>query len=487
MSNIYSMLNRQLNLADMRCLNEITSKDKLKTAEYRGYLFGFTVRTWAKRFPGINPKYVYCTRQHALPSELYYYDPDRYICFALRIYNGDVIELGGKPYAETLLEEIEAKRRLSEQKSYLKLLLPVASEQSGNIAMEVLRLMLEREDPNPELYEAAISTYTLCDCGAQVLGETAIRRLAQCKSDAQRAATAAALADFPEEFIVYRGEGSESTPHEKACSWTTDEGRAYFFAGWRSDKGCRVYRGTIRKEDVIEFVNDRGESEIITVPGAVKNARSTETFSLDMFLDLIGPQGLAKGYVFPDSSAPTAIRDNIREIYRRPESVTDHDWHHPLRVALLASFLFRCCVLIPAYEQGDRKKFQNACRIYKRLLLAAGYHDSGRTDNLPGEDHGRSGYERFCAAHGEDRTVELLTVYHCRNDEDTRSFWEENCKGPDSSLIWKAFETLKDADALDRVRFGFSSEDSLDVSTLHLSESKQLIPAAMALVKANLD
>ncbi len=64
---------------------------------------------------------------------------------------------------------------------------------------------------------------------------------------------------------------------------------------------------------------------------------------------------------------------------------------------------------------------------------------------------------------------------------------EENCKDPDSSLIWKAFETLKDADALDRVRFGFSSENSLNVNTLHLSESKQLIPAAMALVKANLD
>ena len=57
-----------------------------------------------------------------------------------------------------------------------------------------------------------------------------LAKLELCKTDEQKETTAEKLKDMPDVIRVYRGCGSESTPYQNACSWTTDEDVAYFFA-----------------------------------------------------------------------------------------------------------------------------------------------------------------------------------------------------------------------------------------------------------------
>ena len=478
MENIFSRLNKQQSLSSMRCLADIVSDKKRKESESKGYFFGYTAKSWSKLFHGINPRYVYCTKADALPSELYYLDKERYICFPMQIYNGQILDLTNS-YQDTLRKMIQEKRAQYDARDYLRLLGPITSEQTGNIAMGVLRLMLENEEPNPSLYKAAIDTYSFCDCGAQELGVDALERLFLCKSDEQKAKTAAALANYPEKITVYRGEGSESTPYTEAYTWTTYIDTAYFFAGRRSSTGCKLCEGTVLREDVLEYIADRNETEIIVAPDKVSNVHVLPLFGLDEMLALTKPTMFDRKRQFPSISFPANILSDTKALYETIH-VEDHSVDHPLRVALLASFLYRCEVLMPLLDKSNAS-YQDALPTYEALIAAAEYHDSGRWDNAPNDTHGAAGYARYQQDHGNNEVVNFLCTFHCKADEDARAYWQAHFDGEDKELVWTAFEIMKDADALDRVRFGRHCEDYLKVSFLHSDTSRKLVPAAMQL------
>ncbi len=83
-----------------------------------------------------------------------------------------------------------------------------------------------------------------------------------------------ALAAMPDEITVYRGY-TPAVRNLRGWSWTTWRDKAKWFAQ-RFDTICgkgRVARGTVRKEDVIAFLNRRGESEILVDPQKVKVSR----------------------------------------------------------------------------------------------------------------------------------------------------------------------------------------------------------------------
>jgi len=62
-----------------------------------------------------------------------------------------------------------------------------------------------------------------------------------------------------ETIIVYRG--CKNLRQAKSISWTTDKNTAEFFAN-RFTKG-KVYQATISKDNIIAYINDRNEHEII--------------------------------------------------------------------------------------------------------------------------------------------------------------------------------------------------------------------------------
>ena len=488
-SAIYREINQQNTLDTMIPLSDIVDEKKKKEYEEQGYMAGYTAEAWSKEFPHIDPKFVLCPRTVLFPASLVYYDPEHFICFDMHIYAGGMMlppthGKEEKTFADMLDDRIGAGMKDYENKEYRKLLMPMASEESGNIAIHILRNMLEREEPSPELYRAFLSIYTLCNCGAHLLGTTALERLRECKSEEQKEETNKSLSQFEgDSLTVYRGEASESTPHQEACSWTTDINKAYFFASWRSAEESRVLTGKVSKADVIDYIDDRNEHEVLVVPGTVKRVRQQRCAEWDMVQKVVAAEMFDKSHKFPKESLIRNIMSELNDVYGDTD-VADHDKTHSLRVAILANYMFRMDVLLEA--EDSKAKFQAACQVLADLSRAIVYHDAGRDDNTPNAEHGAVGYERFKKAHGENPTVRFLTTYHCRQDEEARAYWEKNFTGKNAETVWKAFCILKDADALDRVRFGNLSGDYVDVSMLRSDTAKTLLPVAHQLVDAKI-
>ena len=183
------------------------------------------------------------------------------------------------------------------------------------------------------------------------------------------------------------------------------------------------------------------------------------------------------------------ILSYVQEAYMgRLDKEGDHDEAHSVRVALLSCFLFRVGV-IPRIDSKDADKKKEACKVYKQLLRAAAWHDMGRDDDLSRDgEHGAASYELWRKDSGkDDKVMEFLMTYHCRSDEEAQAYFRKKLSSrKGSDLIWKAYTILKDADALERCRFGSMSDDFVDVKYLRNDEAKLLLPVAMLLVDAKL-
>lgn len=302
----------------------------------------------------------------------------------------------------------------------------------------------------------------------------------------QKAETERKLRQFPGDTVtVYRGQASQSTPYQQACSWTTDINKAYFFASWRSAEDSRILTGTVRKDRILDYITDRNEKEILVLPGSVEKVRSRQCASWEIFQKVAAADMFSRSYTFPEESLARNIMAELDRVYAEA-GADDHDKNHSLRVALLANYIYRVDILLPLTHRS-KEGFKRAGGILVELSTAIIYHDTGRKDNTANTEHGAAGYEKYRLDHGENNIIRFLTTYHCRPDKAARAFWKrEFAKDTDADCIWKAFCILKDADALDRVRFGNLSRDYLDVNTLRTETAKSLVPVAHQLFGARI-
>lgn len=489
-AEIMRKLNQQNTLDNMLPLTAFSDAAKAEELGKQGYNPGYTLEGWRDAFPDIDPEHVLCPKMVLFPPSLIYYDPEHYICFDTHIYGGAMpIQQGAGgqiDFGRMLRERIADGMKDYKERNYASLLFPMTSEECGGIAIRILREMLEREEPSPALYKAFLSVYTLCNCGAHLLGEKALGRMVMCKSKKQKAETERKLRQFPGDTVtVYRGQASQSTPYQQACSWTTDINKAYFFASWRSAEDSRILTGTVRKDRILDYITDRNEKEILVLPGSVEKVRSRQCASWEMFQKVAAADMFSRSYTFPEESLARSIMAELDRVYAEA-GADDHDRNHSLRVALLANYIYRVDVLLPLTHRS-KEGFKRAGGILAELSTAIIYHDAGRKDNTANTEHGAAGYEKYRQDHGENNVIRFLTTYHCRPDKAARAFWQrEFAKDADADYIWKAFCILKDADALDRVRFGNLSRDYLDVNTLRTETAKSLVPVAHQLYGARI-
>lgn len=116
----------------------------------------------------------------------------------------------------------------------------------------------------------------------------------------------------------------------------------------------------------------------------------------------------------------------------------------------------------------------------KRLLtLACCYHDIGRDNDWTDDEHGKKSADKFLKLNlnnkhhisGDELELVLdLIVFHSLDDD----LWSRD---GDARLM---YQILKDADALDRLRF-----NDLDTKYLRLPESKDMIDLEFSLLKAD--
>lgn len=281
-----------------------------------------------------------------------------------------------------------------------------------------------------------------------------------------------------ETITVYRGEGSGSTPHYEAMSWTTSLTVAGFFATRiRSDLNSIAYRATVKKLDILDFDDSRNEKEVLLFPDALIDVQKMPmTLLIDEWNQLIEEGYMEEYHLYKN----TFIKD---EHYKHPNGI--HGVGHVKRVLFHAITLSRALGLSGA----DRAILANA----------AVYHDIGRKHDghctMHGEwswnqyvktiqnemslfsvncvvkrQEGEEGYDLNLLTKEEAQIVQFLVEYHCRDDEEgERALRKMHLHSKARERYWRLFLIFKDCDGLDRVRLPLNE---LDVKYFRTEEAK---------------
>lgn len=149
-----------------------------------------------------------------------------------------------------------------------------------------------------------------------------------------------------------------------------------------------------------------------------------------------------------------------------------HGIDHSLRVLMLVTFIV--------------DELSLAAEDLEILYKAATFHDAGRVNGLSDPLHGELGAKWYRERYGEDKEVEFLIKYHSLDDEVAKNDLKRlniNKK----ARLWILYEVLKDADALDRVRFKYYGKGALDEKFLRLEYSKKLVGVSYKLLASDLE
>ncbi len=436
--------NGSASLKDLYPLKKVkTETDKANLAS-QGYAPGFTIDEWPY---ALTKEHIFYSKQ--LFPNTYYYDPDNAaipIALCLNIFCQDRMPIidDENEFCEYILNFAESLKNpnIDKVRSYLL-------AQDDGFRSELLAEYIRRSDPSPELYSLFIDYYTVTDYGAGAYEVSLLQKVFSGRSEEQIAEIAEVLADYPDVVSIYRGEAEGSTPYHKAFSWTVDINTAFFFACRHGDHDhARIFRAKVRKTDIMAAFLDRGEKEVIVLPGAPFEVSKEK---------LIGPSVInqfryLKEYHEGREMITELYRSNLHEIY-------DHDKRHSARVLFLAYMII---------QTG---KIRLSEVELEQLRMAIVYHDIGRTNDAEDISHGVASRKVF-EKHFSNPTVDFLIQYHCIDDKVA----DVHLTNSRTRLL---YQIIEDADALDRVRFGLAHSD---VNYLRLSISHKLVPLAMAAI-----
>ena len=188
-------------LEDFYPLTEVrTASDKERLLS-QGYNPGYTVSEWPYPLPADK---IYYSR-HLIPST-YYYDPDNRvipIALCLNIYGTERLPVikDISHFCKYILDFAASLQNPNKDKIFSYLF-----NQDDGIRSELLAEYIRRSAPSPDLYDLFLRLYTITDYSAGVYGADLLQKLASGRSDEQIDRINSALADYPEELPIYRGE-----------------------------------------------------------------------------------------------------------------------------------------------------------------------------------------------------------------------------------------------------------------------------------------
>lgn len=485
-SKVYESLYQQNSMENIVCLSEIKTEQDKKDYYDNHYIIPYTCFEWEKLYPLIPAKFIYYTKSYLYPSEPLYIDIEHYIMFHIRLYGNNYLSLNGETLEDYINQILAMQKKAYEEKKYYDLIEPELSEANGNFALYLLNQMLEHEHPSSKLYATFINVYSFVDNGIGNLSDTAKNNLYLCKSDLQKKKTLESLSCYPEEIIIYRGEGSNSTSYQASISWTTNKSIAYLFATKNGAKKSRIITGKIKKENVLEFICDRKEDEIISKSEFVEIIDIHNFITLDDFFALL-QHDASKNFQYDNLPIPNihSLINQIEELYTKYAKTKNagHTKGHTIRVMMHANYLYRKLVF-SQYINADIKTKEQTVLYFSYLMDAAIYHDIGRTNADIDNNHGKVSYKIYKKDKGFNAIVKFLIEQHCIDDSiSLASISQFSVQASDVLLL---YNILKDADALDRVRFG-RSLDGLNIDLLRLPESQDLVAVANALLEYKYD
>lgn len=438
-----------------------TEKDKARYQK-KGYLPGYTYDEWEKAYPMIPADKVYYL--NGINVGTIYYDKKKIVYISLGLYGTQIMYPGShKSYEKRIVNAIKAQEETCRLKEYGRLFLTMPD----GIKMDAMSHLLELEGPTPTFYEQFMVQYTTANFICKNLSRRVMNAVVASKSPEQKAKTMEKLQPLlgDKDYItVYRGESDGSTNYKEAMSWTPNINVAHFFAT-RFGKNPVVRVGRVYKNDVLEYfpvTGDMGsEEEILVMPGKVKNVSSEELLGIESpEIEKILKKAVRYYQIWSE---------DIVNLYDNFDSNDSHDVMHTLRVAFL------CCI-IGVHERLTEQEQLSLCE-------AAMYHDAGRETDGCESRHGEKGAEVYRNEDGHDPYVDFAIRMHCVDDKlYAEQLFRKFSSEKERAAALRILNILKDADALDRVRFGLALEpgqDGLDVNYLRFDFSKRLTPLAM--------
>lgn len=338
-------------------------------------------------------------------------------------------------------------------KEYLSLFLNTPD----SFKLEILEKLIEsKETIDDELYSTFMDYYVVTDFGFNSISRETIRKLLNNKSEELKAKTIERLSKLPDKVIVYRGQADKSTDYKQAYSWSIKPSIATFFSLRFIERKGKIVTGVVDKKDIIEYF-DNDEQEVLILPNKVKKIKVYDFYTIETInnktediLDIFG------NYKYMLNNYLDFEHDDFQ-----------HGKLHSLRV------------LLNSLTLGKLKGLDD-CDLHL-LAMASIYHDIGRTNNEVDDLHGLRSREIFeNSKFGVNEITKFLIEYHCIDDE-TAIKALENSDIKDKGKAKELFSIFKDADALDRLRFGLKD---LDFTYLRNKEAIKMIFFAHIAIKS---
>lgn len=424
-----------------------------------GYSVGLTASDFAKKYPRLPISRIYAARNMLAP--LYYCELDNPaipIVLSLNIYGDKRLAVNGESdekFQQRVLDmaEIISSGNVSFIRSYFFSL-------EDCLRVSVLSKYIELSNSGEDLYVLFLDLYRTSDFGFSSLSENGLQKVFTGKSQKQKQDTEKKLSSLPDVVTIYRGEGSKSTPYEKSFSWTTSYKAACFFAcRIPSLENSRIITAHVSKCDIIEYFPNDEEKEVLVPPAAVKDRKVDTLYGINALTDKI--QAFYPLY--------QRYRSRISVLYDDYGRANDdeHDAEHTLRV------LFDALLLVQVQGIALTKKESH------QLCDAILYHDIGRINDEVDDSHGAKSKDIYYDAAPEcNSATAFLIEYHCLDDRKTLADLKaSNIRNKER--VWLLYTILKDADALDRVRFGMRA---VDPKYFRNEMAHKLLPTAQSCV-----
>lgn len=446
-------------LETMLPLTAVQTSADIERYYKEGYSVGMTASDFAKKYPRLPIERIYAA--HNMLAPLYYCEldnPNVPIVLSLNIYGGKRLAINGELDEKFQQRVLDTAENISAGntpfiRSYLFSL-------EDCLRVSVLSKYIELSSPGENLYALFLDFYRISDFGFSSLSENGLQKVFAGKSQKQKQDTEKKLSSLPDVVTIYRGEGSKSTPYEKSFSWTTSYKAACFFAcRIPSLENSRIITAHVSKCDIIEYFPDDEEKEVLVPPAVVKDVKVNVLFGINALTDEI--QALYPLY--------QRYRSRISALYDDYGRADDeeHDAEHTLRV------LFDALLLVQVQGIDLTKKESH------QLCDAILYHDIGRTNDDVDDSHGAKSKDIYYDAAPEcNSATAFLIEYHCLDDRKAlKALKASNIR--DKERVWLLYTILKDADALDRVRFGMRA---VDPKYFRNEMAHKLLPTAQSCV-----
>ena len=449
----------QANLDTMLPLTAVKTSADIERYYKEGYNVGMTASDFAKKYPRLPIERIYAA--HNMLAPLYYCELDNPIVpivLSLNIYGGKRLAMNGELDEKFQQRVLDTAEKISSGnipfiRSYLFSL-------EDSLRVSVLSKYIELSNPGEDLYVLFLDLYRTSDFGFSSLSENGLQKVFAGKSQKQKQDTEKKLSSLPDVVTIYRGEGSKSTPYEKSFSWTTSYKAACFFAcRIPSLENSRIITAHVSKCDIIEYFPNDEEKEVLVPPAAVKDRKVDTLYGINALTDEIQT-------FYPLYQRYRSRISTLYDAYGRADD-EEHDAEHTLRV------LFDALLLVQVQGIALTKKESH------QLCDAILYHDIGRTNDDVDDSHGAKSNDIYYDAVPEcDSATAFLIEYHCLDDRKALvDLKASNIRNKER--VWLLYTILKDADALDRVRFGMRA---VDPKYFRNEMAHKLLPTAQSCV-----